>query len=197
MARRSKRIRYNLSSWTKIRRKYYRNRRTIRKILIILIALFLAYQVLIYYEGNTSELNDYANNFVQGIITTLDPGSRENIKKAFIKMNGVRGENGKPPLVWKENIYQLATFQASKGLCSTSHCSHLDSKGKYVDDYAHLYGLSLYDGIGENIAGSSCSEAIGLWLHSTTGHREIMLDQTMKYGALAYDQGNCILIVTR
>lgn len=115
-------------------------------------------------------------------------------KQAFEKLNEVREEYGKHKLTWNTKVYELVKFQASKKLCSSSHCSHEDSQGKYFDDYAGQYDVSLYNGAGENIASGSCDGAIGLWLNSTTGHKEIMLDSGFTSGALAYDEGNCVFI---
>jgi len=116
---------------------------------------------------------------------------------AFEKLNEIRSKHGVSQLRWDNNIYELVKFQASKKLCSISHCSHMDSDGRYFDYYASRFGVSLIGHSGENIAGSDCNRAVAdLWLHSTTGHREIMLDSGMRNGALAYDEGNCVLIVT-
>jgi uncharacterized protein YkwD len=127
----------------------------------------------------------------------FDYDSEEALQKAFDDLNKIRNENNVPNLIWNEEIYQLVKFQASKNPCSQYSCSHMDSEGKYFDYYAPDFGVSLYGGSGENIAGSSCYKAVSdLWLHSTMGHREIMLDPKMHYGALAYYNGDCVLIVT-
>ena len=150
-----------------------------------------------FTESSNEEKESSQKEASGSLVGFLNPNSEESIQRAFKKLNELRRENGASDLVWSENIYQLTKFQASKRLCSTSHCSHMDNDGKYFDFYAPNYGVSLWGGSGENIAGSSCPRAVSdLWLYSTTGHRETMLDKTMKFGALAYDEGNCVLIVT-
>jgi len=173
----------------------------------IFISIIFFCFFFIFYNGFsnvTTNLFDTETNFSKvsnqirdSIKSDLDPDSFENLQTAFGRLNELRSENGASALIWNSNIYELTKFQASKKLCSISHCDHMDNSGKYFDDYAASYGVSLLGVSGENIASSSCYEAVdNLWLHSTMGHREIMLDPKMHKGALAYDEGNCVLIVT-
>lgn len=144
---------------------------------------------------NMEKTSDAGDSLVSTIRETTNPGAEDTIESAFQKLNEIRVENGVSSIRWDDKIYELVKHQASKKLCSTSHCSHMDSDGKYFDYYAPRYGVALGES-GENIAGSSCHEAVTLWLHSTTGHREIMLNPRMRRGALAYDRGNCVLVVS-
>jgi uncharacterized protein YkwD len=149
------------------------------------------------YKGKISDIKENIKVKVDEITEELDPKSDKNIKEAFEELNQIREDHGVSKLRWDNNVYELVKFQASKGLCSTSHCDHKDSSGKYFDAYASRYKVSLMGHSAENIAGSTCHQAvIDLWLYSTTGHRENMLNPIMHKGALAYDKGNCILIVT-
>ena len=149
------------------------------------------------YKDKISEIKENIKVKVDEISEELDPSSYKNIREAFEELNELREEHGVSKLSWNDNIYELVKFQASKGLCSTSHCDHMDSNGKYFDAYASRFGVSLMGHSAENIAGSDCHQAVvDLWLHSTTGHRENMLNPVMHQGALAYDKGNCVLIVT-
>ena len=149
------------------------------------------------YKDKISEIKENIKIKVDEISEELDPSSYKNIREAFEELNELREEHGVSKLAWNDNIYELVKFQASKRLCSTSHCDHMDSSGKYFDAYASRFGVSLMGHSAENIAGSDCHQAVvDLWLHSTTGHRENMLNPVMHQGALAYDEGNIILIVT-
>ena len=149
------------------------------------------------YKDKISEIKENIKVKVDEISEELDTSSYKNIREAFEELNELREENGVSKLSWNDNIYELVKFQASKGLCSSSHCDHMDSSGKYFDAYAGQFGVSLMGHSAENIAGSDCHQAVvDLWLHSTTGHRENMLNPIMHQGALAYDKGNCVLIVT-
>ena len=149
------------------------------------------------YKDKISEIKENIKVKVDEISEELDPSSYKNIQEAFEELNKLREEHGVSKLAWNDNIYELVKFQASKRLCSTSHCDHMDSSGKYFDAYASRFGVSLMGHSAENIAGSDCHQAVvDLWLHSTTGHRENMLNPVMHQGALAYDEGNCVLIVT-
>ena len=149
------------------------------------------------FEGTISNIKENIKTAVSEIKENLDPKSFKNIQEAFEELNNLRNENGVSKLRWDDNINELVKFQASKGLCSTSYCDHIDSSGKYFDAYAGKFGVSLLGRSAENIAGSDCHQAVtDLWLHSTTGHRENMLNPVMHKGALAYDKGNCVLIVT-
>ena len=149
------------------------------------------------YQEKISYIKENIQVKVDEIKEDLDPKSYKNIQEAFGELNELRVENGVSRLNWDNNIYELVKFQASKGLCSNSHCDHMDSSGKYFDAYADKFRVSLMGHSAENIAGSDCHQAVvDLWLHSTTGHRENMLNPIMHKGALAYDKGNCVLIVT-
>jgi uncharacterized protein YkwD len=149
------------------------------------------------YKDKISDITENIKVKVDEIAEDIDPKSYKNIQEAFEELNEIRAEHGLSKLGWDDNIYELVRFQASKGLCSTSHCDHMDSSEKYFDAYASRFGVSLMGHSAENIAGSDCHQAVvDLWLHSTTGHKENMLNPVMHKGALAYDKGNCILIVT-
>ena len=149
------------------------------------------------YKDKISDITESIKVKVEEISENLDPKSYKNLQEAFQELNELRVENGVSKLAWNDNIYELVKFQASKRLCSTSHCDHMDSSGKYFDAYASRFGVSLMGHSAENIAGSDCHQAVvDLWLYSTTGHKENMLNPVMHQGALAYDEGNCILIVT-
>jgi len=147
-------------------------------------------------EENVQKVKSSLKNVLNTVKENLDSSSEKNIQKAFQKLNELRAEHGADALRWDNNIYELTKFQASKGLCTLAHCDHMDSSGGYFDDYATRFGVVLGTSA-ENIAGGSCYQAVAdLWMHSTTGHRENMLNQYMYRGALAYDEGNCILIVS-
>ncbi len=149
------------------------------------------------YKDKISDITENIKVKVDEIAEDLDPKSYKNIQEAFEELNEIREEHEVSKLRWDDNIYELVKFQASKALCSTSHCDHMDSSGKYFDAYATRFGVSLMGHSAENIVGSDCHQAVvDLWLHSTTGHRENMLNPVMHKGALAYDEGNCVLIVT-
>jgi len=183
-----------------IRRFRLSNTRLIVISIIIIAILFFGTNEQSDSTNYKEKVSDIADNIkvkVDEISEELDPQSYKNIREAFEELNELREEHGVSKLTWNDNIYELVKFQASKGLCSTSHCDHMDSSGKYFDAYASRFGVSLMGHSAENIAGSDCHQAVvDLWLHSTTGHRENMLNPVMHKGALAYDKGNCVLIVT-
>jgi uncharacterized protein YkwD len=190
---------------------FKRQKNWIRLILVVILVLGV-WQIYQNKEDVLNPVLNYINkieknyfnplsikgdNFVESVAEEVDPKSTKNIQDAFEELNKFRAENSVGKIIWDDKIYELTRFQASKKLCSIKHCSHEDNEGKYFNDYASNFGINLIGFSAENIAASGCYQAVtDLWKYSTTGHRENMLNPIMNKGALAYDKGNCVLILT-
>ncbi|MCX6801396.1 MAG: CAP domain-containing protein [Candidatus Diapherotrites archaeon] len=159
-----------------------------------------------FLDNNNPIENDLVNDnqsdpisepdLVEIVISQPSKSQKEIDVESFEELNDIREENGLMRLKWNDKIYELVKFQASKDLCNYTRCDHQDSDGKYFDDYVSRFGIILRSGYssGENIAGSNCIRALSLWMGSTTGHREIMLNSSYTDGAIAYDKENCVFI---
>ena len=99
-------------------------------------------------------------------------------RRIFGLLNEVRAENGLSPLVWDDQVAELARVH-SQNMADYKFFSHRDTDGMTVDGRAESYGLTAWRGIGENIAtmrGQSDPAAIAVktWMQSP-GHRQNIL----------------------
>ncbi|MEP7214499.1 MAG: CAP domain-containing protein [Acidobacteriota bacterium] len=99
-------------------------------------------------------------------------------RRIFGMLNEVRAENGLSPLIWDDQVAELARVH-SQSMADYKFFSHKDMDGMTVDGRAESYGLTGWRGIGENIAtmrGQSDPAAIAVktWMQSP-GHRQNIL----------------------
>ncbi|MCV4614760.1 CAP domain-containing protein, partial [Escherichia coli] len=71
--------------------------------------------------------------------------------RAFEMMNARRLLAGLRPLVWSDDLAELARLH-SRNMASGKFFSHKDLDGGYVDDRAARLGIFNWIAIGENIA---------------------------------------------
>ena len=93
-------------------------------------------------------------------------------------LNLVRTEKGMPPLVWNDEIAELARVH-SQNMAANKFFSHRDLDGLTVDGRAESSGITNWRGIGENIAtlqgySDPAPVAVEKWMQSP-GHRQNIL----------------------
>ena len=104
--------------------------------------------------------------------------SIEEIETAVARrVNGIRGEEMRPPLRTDPGLVRIAR-EYSCALLELGALSHQDGSGKTVSDRVLAAGKP-YQAVGENLASSSgagdpVDAAVGAWMRST-GHRENIL----------------------
>jgi len=121
------------------------------------------------------------------------PERKEECKKAFDYVNEVRKENNRKPMLWDDNLYELAV-ERSKDMVERNYFDHVTPEGKCVKDFKAEYGFSNYN-VAENcggmtyyydgnpIPGTSVNEVVDGWLNSR-GHRYNLLYSSHTKGAI-------------
>jgi uncharacterized protein YkwD len=99
-------------------------------------------------------------------------------RRIFDMLNGERASKGIAPLVWDDDVAELARVH-SRNMADYKFFSHRDLEGMTVDGRAESYGMTGWRGIGENIAclmgqEDPAAAAIKTWMRSP-GHRQNIL----------------------
>lgn len=109
----------------------------------------------------------------------ISAGSAESLeRRTFEMLNEARAANGLEPLLWDDDVAELARTH-SIDMARNKYFAHRDLDGLTVDGRAESFGLSGWNGIGENIAmmqgqKDPAATAIENWLKSP-GHRQNIL----------------------
>lgn len=109
---------------------------------------------------------------------SIDAPFRDLERRIFQKINDARTANGLAPLVWNDQIAEIARVH-SQNMVEYKFFGHQDQDGLTVDGRAESYGLTSWKGIGENIASlqgfkDPAPVAVEKWLQSP-GHRQNIL----------------------
>jgi uncharacterized protein YkwD len=104
-------------------------------------------------------------------------------KQAFDLINKKRSEAGLEPLVWNDELAELARLH-SQDMADQKYFSHRGSDGSMVDDRADKLGIKNWSAIGENIAfergfDDAANFAVERWMESPT-HKQNLLDKRWK-----------------
>ena len=104
-------------------------------------------------------------------------------KQAFDLINKKRAESGLEPLVWNDELSELARLH-SQDMADQKYFSHRGSDGSMVDDRADKLGIKNWSAIGENIAfergfNDAASFAVERWMESPA-HKQNLLDKRWK-----------------
>jgi len=103
--------------------------------------------------------------------------------QTFDLINKLRTDAGLEPLVWREDLAELAR-EHSQDMADRKYFSHHGSDGSMVDDRADKLGISNWAAIGENIAflrgfDEVAASAVQRWLESPA-HKQNLLDKRWK-----------------
>jgi len=104
-------------------------------------------------------------------------------KQAFELINKKRSDAGLEPLVWNDELSELARLH-SQDMADQKYFSHRGSDGSMVDDRADKLGIRNWSAIGENIAfergfDDAANFAVDRWMESPA-HKQNLLDKRWK-----------------
>lgn len=104
-------------------------------------------------------------------------------KQAFDLINKKRADAGLEPLVWNDQLSDLARLH-SQDMADQKNFSHRGSDGSMVDDRADRLGITNWSAIGENIAfergfSDAANFAVERWMESPA-HKQNLLDKRWK-----------------
>jgi uncharacterized protein YkwD len=122
----------------------------------------------------------YGNKLSFGEEYYSEEVARSFERQAFDLTNVYRLRHGRKPLVWREDLAEMALYH-SKDMAEKNYFSHDSLNGDTLGDRAAKF-LSGYRGLGENIAMGygTAYRAVGA-LYNSKGHRENMLRSEYKY----------------
>lgn len=97
---------------------------------------------------------------------------------AFDLLNDERAAKGLAPLVWNDQIAEIARMH-SRNMANERFFSHRGSDGSMVDDRAEVFGISKWRAIGENIAflqgyDDPAAIAVKKWMESPSHKKNVL-----------------------
>lgn len=127
----------------------------------------------------------------------LNTTYEENVE-AIEKINAIRQSYGIAPLEPYKELYELAYFRA-KDMHERNYFDHITPEGKDVWNFRAQFGIGVSNPVYENIFQgiASVDSAISSWMESTKGHRENLLKETRRRGAIACYYTKCVFLGAR
>ena len=126
------------------------------------------------------ESSIYSNKLSFGEEYYSEEVARSFERQAFDLTNVYRLRNGRKPLIWREDLAEMALYH-SNDMAAKNYFSHDSLNGDTFGERAAKF-LSGYRGVGENISMGygTAYRSVGA-LYNSKGHRENMLRSEYKY----------------
>lgn len=159
----------------------------------ILFSLNLSAQTVAieFKYGNSADRSiaiDRARRVPAALASTPRTASALDLEReAFALLNEKRRETGLAPLVWNDDVAEIARIH-SQNMANENFFSHKGTDGTLVNDRADRQGLSNWRAIGENIAytrgfNNPVETAVNNWMLSVK-HKENLLSKEWKESAV-------------